>query len=173
MNVTVDQLIKIMPGARAKAATYIGPLNDAMAEFEINNEKRIEAFLAQIGWESGSLRYSHELASGMAYEGRLDLGNIHPGDGVRYKGRGLIEITGRDNYIHVHDALGIDCVNHPELLESPVNSCRVSAWFWKVHGLNELADVGNFEKITRRINGGLNGETGRLALWEIAKTVIN
>jgi len=173
MNVTLEQLIKIMPQASAsQRRLFVQPLNDAMVEFEINNEKRVEAFLAQIAWESGQLRYVHELASGKAYEGRADLGNVHPGDGVKYKGRALIEITGLANYIAVMMALGIDCVEHPELLEEPENACRASAWFWKSHGLNELADVGNFEKITRVINGGLNGEKQRLALWEITKEVI-
>lgn len=173
MNVTIEQLCKIMPLATAaNRRAYVGPLNAAMVEFEINTEKRVEAFLAQIAWESGQLRYSHELASGEAYEGRADLGNTSPGDGKKYKGRGPIEITGKANYILCMMALGIDCVEHPELLEDPVNGCRASAWFWKSHGLNELADVGNFEKITRVINGGLNGEKQRLALWEITKEVI-
>lgn len=171
-TVTADQLLKIMPFAKDRISLFVKPLNDAMAEFEINNEKRIEVFLAQIGWESGQLRYVKELASGEAYEGRTDLGNVHPGDGVKYKGRGLIELTGLANYIAAMMALGIDCVEHPELIEEPENACRVSAWFWKAHGLNELADIGNFEKITRRINGGLNGETQRIALWEIAQKII-
>jgi len=151
---------------------FVKPLNAAMVEFEINNEKRVEAFLAQIAWESGQLQYVKALASGEAYEGRIDLGNTHPGDGKKYKGRGLIELTGLNNYIAAMMALGINCVEHPEIVEKPINACRVSAWFWQAHGLNELADVGNFEKITRVINGGLNGETQRLALWEIAQKVI-
>jgi putative chitinase len=173
MNVTIEQLVRIMPLATAaNRRAYVDPLNVAMLEFEINTEKRVEAFLAQIAWESGQLKYTHEIASGEAYEGRADLGNTQPGDGKKYKGRGPIEITGKVNYIACMMALGINCVHHPELLEDPLNGCRASAWFWKSHGLNELADAGNFEKITRRINGGLNGEKQRLALWEIAKEVI-
>ena len=161
-----------MPYAHAAAALYIDSLNAAMTEFEINSAVREAAFLSQVAHESGQFRYVRELASGAAYEGRADLGNTQPGDGVRFKGRGLIQITGRANYIAAMLALDIDCVNHPELLETPINACRSAAWFWKLHGLNELADSGDFERITRRINGGTNGEADRLAIWEVAKEVI-
>lgn len=172
MIISKSQLVAVFQNGLNEIDTFINPLNAAMAEFEINTIKRVDAFLAQIGHESGQLHYVEELASGRAYEGRVDLGNVHPGDGVKYKGRGLIEITGLANYIAVMMALGIDCVEHPELLEQPDNACRSAAWFWKEHGLNEIADSGDFEKITRRINGGLNGESDRLAIWELAKKVI-
>ena len=140
-----------------------------MEEFDINSAARQAAFLAQIGHESGQLRYSEEIASGAAYEGRADLGNTEVGDGKRYKGRGLIQITGRANYKECGDALGIDLIGEPDLLQQPDNACRSAAWFWKSHGLNQFADTGNFERITRKINGGLNGQADRLALWERAK----
>lgn len=144
-------------------------LNDAMEEFEINSPARQAAFLAQIGHESGQLRYVEELASGAAYEGRSDLGNTQEGDGIRFKGRGLIQITGRENYAACSVALGIDLITEPELLEQPEWACKSAAWFWKSRGLNQLADGGNFERITRKINGGLTGQADRLALWERAK----
>jgi putative chitinase len=170
--ITLAQLQVVMPYAHATAAKFIDPLNAAMDEFDINTPERTAAFIAQLAHESGQFRYVEELASGQAYELRSDLGNTQPGDGVRYKGRGLIQITGRSNYVACMLALDIDCVIHPELLCVPDNACRSAAWFWKSHGLNELADAGDFEKITRRINGGLNGEADRLALWEVAKREI-
>ena len=169
---TLDQLIKIMPYARARAPTFLAPLNAAMAEFGISTPARQASFLAQVGHESGQLRYVLELASGAAYEGRKDLGNTTAGDGVRFKGRGLIQITGRANYKACGAGLGLDLVSHPELLEQPVNACRSAGWFWMSHGLNELADAGDQVKVTRRINGGTNGLADRLALFEVAKRVL-
>ncbi len=171
----VDQLIKIMPYSTKRAATFIEPLNATMQEFEINTPTRQAAFIAQLAHESGQLVYVKELASGSAYEGRKDLGNTSPGDGVKYKGRGLIQITGKVNYIAIMMALGIDCVEHPELLEEPVNACRVSGWFWSTHSLNALADINtadSFVTITRRINGGINGLADRQGFWQTAKQVL-
>lgn len=170
--ITIDQLRLVMPHARSKVILYADGLNDAMEEWEINTPRRQAAFLAHIAHESGELRYVEELASGDAYEGRKDLGNTEPGDGRLYKGRGLIQITGRANYASCSDALGVDFIADPQLLESPANACRSAAWFWTTHGCNELADSDNFRKITLRINGGLNGYEDRLAYWELAKEAI-
>lgn len=169
---TRDELLEIMPFAAARIDAFVEPLNEAMAEFEINTPARAAAFLAQVAHESGELRYVRELASGAAYEGRADLGNTQPGDGVRFKGRGLIQITGRNNYYACGDALGLDLVMYPELLESPANACLSAAWFWEGRGLNELADAGNFDRITRRINGGTNGAQQRNAYWARAKEIL-
>lgn len=166
---TLDQLIAIMPYAKARAATFLDPLNAAMNEFGIDTPARQASFLAQTGHESGQLRFVQELASGAAYEGRKDLGNTHPGDGIRYKGRGLIQVTGRSNYTALMLALDIDCLEHPELLELPVNACRSAGWFWQAHKLNDLADAGDQLKITYRINGGTNGLADRLALFAVAQ----
>ena len=165
-------LLKIMPYAAKRVDKFFAHLCDAMTEFEINTPARQASFLAQIGHESGQLRYVRELASGEAYEGRADLGNTQPGDGVRFKGRGLIQITGRSNYIDCGKALALDLLAHPELLEEPESACRSAGWFWKTHGLNELADAGDQVKITRRINGGTNGLADRLALFQIAQKVL-
>ena len=170
---TPDQLQKIMPLAHDRAALFFAPLVAAMQEFQINTPLRQAAFLAQIAHESCQLLYVKELASGAAYQGRKDLGDIHPVDGEKYKGRGLIQITGLNNYQFVASALKIDCVNHPELLEQPVNACRSAAWFWQTHGLNELADKDFFVTITRRINGGLNGLSERQQFYKIAKQVFD
>ena len=169
---TADILAQIMPYAKAKAALYAPLLDAAMREFDINTPARQASFLSQVGHESGQLRYVRELASGAAYEGRKDLGNTQPGDGERYRGRGLIQITGRANYTAAMMALDVDIVEHPELLETPILACRSAAWFWKSHGLNELADAGDQVKVTKRINGGTNGLAERLALFEVAKRVL-
>ena len=171
--ITVEDLRAICPHLGAgKAALYIEPLVEAMAEFEINTIQREAAFLAQVAHESGSFNYVRELASGAAYEGRQDLGNIEPGDGVRFKGRGLIQITGRTNYYQCGQALGVDLTANPMLLEQPILACRSAAWFWKTHGLNELADKGDFLRITKRINGGINGLADREAYYSRAQEAL-
>jgi putative chitinase len=172
--VNAAQLLKIMPFAgQRRVDAFFEPLTAAMAEFGISTPARQASFLAQVGHESGQLQYVRELASGEAYEGRKDLGNTWPGDGRRYRGRGLIQITGRANYAACGAALGLDLLAQPELLEQPMNACRSAAWFWKTHGLNELADAGDQVKVTRRVNGGTNGLTDRLALFEVAQRVLS
>lgn len=173
--ITQAQIIQVMPAAnRGRVAFFLASLNAAMAEFQINTPARRAAFLAQIAHESGSLHYVREIASGAKYEGRADLGNTEPGDGVRYKGRGLIQITGRANYLACSKALFADdrLLDNPGLLELPDAACRSAAWFWWGHGLNSLADAGQFDKITRRINGGTNGAADRLAHYARAKEVM-
>jgi putative chitinase len=141
-----------------------------MAEFDISaNVERETHFLAQVAHESGGFNYVRELASGDAYEGRADLGNTEPGDGVRFKGRGLIQITGKANYAACGDALGVDLLLTPELLERPDLAARSAGWYWDSRHLNELADRGDARAITKKINGGLNGYQDRLSYLEIAQ----
>jgi putative chitinase len=174
VSLTLLQLQKIMPYAGKRAGTYIEPLNLAMWEFGIDTPMRQAAFLAQIAHESGSLKYVREIASGEAYEGRRDLGNTEPGDGVRFRGRGLIQITGRTNYRACSLGLFGDerLLDQPELLEETVSACRSAGWFWQTMNLNALADIGAFRPITRAINGGYNGYDDRLAYYERAKAVL-
>lgn len=171
--ITSEQIKLIMPYAtKDRIALFLNPLNNTMREFEINTRLRVCAFLAQVAHESGSLNYVKELASGTAYEGRKDLGNIQKGDGVKFKGRGLIQVTGRTNYEAVSKAFGMDCISKPELLQEPEYATRTAGWFWKTHNLNELADLGDLTTITRRINGGLNGWTERHEFYLRALTAI-
>lgn len=160
----------------SRTLKWADPISAAMALWAIDSDVRQAAFIAQIGHESGRLVYVRELwgptPAQARYEGRVDLGNTQPGDGKRFMGRGLIQITGRANYQRVGDALGIDFVSSPELLEQPANAALSAAWFWNTHGLNELADTGDFRTITTRINGGMNGYTDRLALLALAKTAL-
>ncbi|OEZ85650.1 chitinase class I [Janthinobacterium sp. HH106] len=170
--VTLAQLVAIMPLARTRAVTFLAPLNAAMVEFGITTPARQASFLSQVGHESGQLRYVRELASGQAYEGRADLGNVRAGDGIRFRGRGLLQVTGRANYAACGKALGLDLLAQPELLEQAVNACRSAGWFWQTKGLNALADAGDQERVTRRINGGVNGLAERLALFAVAQRVL-
>jgi len=169
--IAADELHRIMPLARARVEKFIDPINKTLVEFDVNNLLREAAFIAQIAHESGELLYVRELASGDAYENRKDLGNDQPGDGVRYKGRGLIQVTGKANYRVCGVALGADFVADPLLLEQPEYAARSAGWFWKSHGMNELADKGDFLRITKVINGGTNGYDKRLAYYERAKGV--
>ena len=124
-------------------------------------------FLAQVGHESGELRFVEELASGDAYEGRADLGNTQPGDGVRFKGRGLIQLTGRANYQRYGQSIGKDLVTNGNwrlVADDPFLAVDVACWFWNVHGLSGFADHDDILTITKRINGGLNGLEDRRAL---------
>ena len=171
------QQLAISTGARIDRATeWLPAIEAAMQEYEINTPARQAAFLAQIGHESGGLHWLVELwgptIAQQNYEGRADLGNTEPGDGYRFRGRGLLQTTGRHNYQRTGEALGVDLVAKPELLATPEYAARSAGWYWKTHKLNELADDGSFKLITRRVNGGLNGYEQRAELWEAAKEVL-
>lgn len=184
---TLTQLLAIMPAASSTRAELFLPfINDAMQEFGITSRERQAAFLAQIAHESGSLRYTREIADGSAYDGRADLGNTLPEaieialsndttPGRFWKGRGLIQITGFANYCACSRALFNDeatLAHNPVMLERKELAARSAAWFWWSRGLNAFADAGMFEKITRRINGGINGQVDRLAYFHRAQTAL-
>lgn len=173
---TLAQLQRVMPHANARAATFQAPLNQAMESFAIDTPKRQAAFIAQIAHESAELLYTKELGSDerftQLYEGRKDLGNTEPGDGARFPGRGLIQITGRANHLACGQALSLDLIGKPELLETPVPACASSGWFWVRHGLNQLADENRFFEITHRINGGYNGGDQRLAYYLLLRSFL-
>lgn len=172
MTITKEQLIRIMPHAKSRADQYINYINGYAKDFGITTPLRMAHYLAQIAHESGELRYTKELASGKAYEGRKDLGNTQRGDGVRFKGRGLIQITGRANYQLYAAFCGFDVVSNPELLERPLGAVRSSMWFWENHGLNALADKDNVRDITRKINGGYNSLEDRELYLVRAKSTL-
>ena len=176
MSITVSQLLHILPSAGQIAGVFLPVLNTAMVRYQIIGPKRVAAFIAQIGHESGQLKYVKEIwgptAAQARYEGRKDLGNTIAGDGSKYRGRGLIQITGRGNYMACGEGLGLDLVKQPELLEKPQHACMSAAWFWATKGLNTLADAGQFDKITQRINGGQNDATDRQVLYARALKVL-
>lgn len=179
--ICLDDAAQVMPHvAPAKLAALLPFLNAAMVEAEITSPStecviptvRAAAFLAQLACESGEFRWMEEIADGKAYEGRADLGNTHPGDGPRYKGRGPIQITGRANYKAAGDALGLDLVSNPTHASKPEVGFRVAAWFWRSRGLNVIADsichadtpaerAHRFDAVTKKINGGTNGKALR------------
>lgn len=163
-------------GARLdRAERFLPHVVAAMAEFEINTHARMAMFLAQIGHESGGLRYTTELwgptPAQVRYEGRRDLGNTERDDGIRFLGRGLIQTTGRANYKTTGEGLGVDLLSNPTLLSEPGLAARSAGWYWQQRGLNELADVGDFRRVTLRINGGTNGMEDRLARYAAAQQV--
>ncbi|MDF3188006.1 glycoside hydrolase family 19 protein [Pseudomonas paracarnis] len=176
MPITEQQLLQILPNAGRNAGVFFPALNTAMNRYGIVGTARVSAFIAQVGHESGQLRYVREIwgptAQQAGYEGRADLGNTAKGDGSKYRGRGLIQITGRANYAACGEALGLDLINRPELLELPQHAAMSAAWFWSMKGLNTLADQKDFAKITRRINGGLTGQADRQALYDKALKVL-
>lgn len=172
-GITAAQLKAIMPNC--KHPEYLDYINAALVEGKITNCQRQAAFLAQLAHESGQLVYMEEIASGAAYEGRTDLGNTQPGDGKRFKGRGPIQLTGRANYRAAGQALGIDLQAYPEQVATPSVGFRTSVWFWTTHKLNDLADQGTltaFRQITKKINGGTNGQADREQYWGKAKNAL-
>ena len=173
-NAITDAMMRdIMPNLpAAKRQLYLPYLNKAMCEFQIANYLRASAFLAQLAHESAELRYFEEIASGKAYEGRKDLGNTKPGDGVKFKGHGPIQITGRANHTACGKALGLDLVNNPTLIAQPPNAFRSAGWFWDTRGLNALADQRLFKAITKKINGGFNGLADRQKYYDRALRII-
>ena len=175
MNLSAEEIAKATGSTLELAEKFRPYLNKYMNKYGINTAERAIAFLAQIGTESGGLRYTQEIASGEAYEGRVGLGNIYAGDGVKFKGRGLIQLTGRANYEAMSKKVNKDLVNNPQLVEQPDLATEVSAIFWRdtMRGglnLNQWADKLNLQQpvdstanwqvhtnITKAINGGVNG----------------
>lgn len=133
---------------------------------------RLAHFMGQCAHESGGFRYMEEIASGAAYEGRKDLGNTQPGDGRRYKGRGPIQLTGRANYRRFGRIIGIDLEAHPEIVGLPSVGLLCGCVYWDDRNLNALADADNLDRITRAINGGVNGLADRRARTAAAKAII-
>ena len=200
MNVTTQQLLQILASAGQVAGVFVPVLNTAMSRYQIVGTKRIAAFIAQVGHESSHLvrlvenlnysadalrktwpsRFNAELATtvarkpeqiaNIAYGNRM--GNTAPGDGWKYRGRGLIQITGKNNYRACGEALGLDLIAQPEMLEKLQYGCMSAAWFWATNGLNTLADAGKFDAITQRINGGQTGAADRQALYTKALKVL-
>jgi putative chitinase len=156
-------------------ATYWAPfLTAAMLEYGIAAPEDRAMFIAQVGHESGSLKYVRELwgptAQQEKYEGRADLGNVRPGDGFRFRGRGPLQITGRANYRDCGLELGFDLEAAPELLELPHNGARAAGWFWRSHGLSKHAN--DIVRATRIINGGQHGIDDRRRRLVVARAAM-
>ena len=182
--------LKYATGATPKTAEkFLSCIADACTTYSINTPVRQICFLSQLGHESIGLFYTEEIASGKAYENRTDLGNTSPGDGMLYKGRGLIQITGKANYKALSSALHADFVANPALLGGKnINVCSAdqlkyaalsAGWFWNSRNLNAVADkidintpidknnnLVEFKAITKKINGGFNGLADRIARYK-------
>jgi len=186
--ITEEQLKKIYKNCKPeKLKLYCEAFNKVFPQFEINTPKRIGAFLGQVGVESGELRYDKELGSkwnkkdpkdpkepiGTLYEGRKNLGNTQPGDGPKFIGRGVLQLTGRANYADYSKKLGIDLIANPDLAATPEVSVKIACQYFKDRGLLALADAWNLDEITRRVNGNakLHLEQ-RVAYSEAAKKVL-
>jgi len=166
-------LIKIAPNADKKILTEVVKyFNIHASKYEVDTYLRVCHFLAQAAHEAASFRTLEEFASGAAYEGRKDLGNTKKGDGVRYKGRGIFQLTGRANYRTIGAKIDMDLEKNPELAELPEVSVLTALEYWKSRNLNRWADEDNVERITRLINGGLNGFDDRKKYLARAKAVI-
>jgi putative chitinase len=178
MTLSAETLRAAVPNLPlARAQKWAAPLDLAMQGGSINTKLRIAAFLAQVGHESGSFLYTKELggpAYFSKYDGRADLGNTQPGDGAKFCGRGLIQVTGRQNYNTCSMALFGDLrlLSSPELLEQPEWAAKSAVWFWSSRSLNNLADAKRITDLSKRINGGTNGLDDRLARYNQACSVL-
>jgi putative chitinase len=170
-----------------KIELFHDPLCAAMEEFEINTPQRVAGFLAQCAHESGNftairenLNYSAdglkrvfpkyfrdvdandynrnpEKIANRVYSNRMGNGDEDSGDGYAYRGRGLIQLTGKDNYANCSMDLEVDLIEDPSYLETPEGAARSAAWFWWKNNLNSFADKGDIVGMTKRINGGTIG----------------
>lgn len=173
-----NTLREVMGGA-ADYGALAAPMNRAMKAAGVTNAKRAAMWCAQIGHESGGLRYMEEIADGSAYEGRKDLGNTQAGDGKRFKGRGPIQLTGRANYrsftrwTRSQGISDIDFEANPHLLSEPRWGFLAASYYWVFAraDINQLSDAGDLVTVTRRINGGTNGLEDRRARYEKALTM--
>lgn len=177
--IELDVLAKGCPATpRSRLELFIEPLRVTGEEFDISTPERISAFLGQLAHETGEFRFLKEIwgptNQQLRYERDFDhpwlagdptnglafrLGNAQAGDGKRYLGRGGIQTTGRTNTVRVLRELGLD-EQRPEVLEQPMEAMRSSGFFWKSHGMNEMADEGRFQIITKGVNGYFSFQRG-------------
>lgn len=174
------QLAAIMPAAAQRAPRFMPGLNLTLLAFDINTRLRMAAFLAQIAVESGELSYTREIWGPTEQQAKYEppssvasaLGNTERGDGYSFRGRGLIQITGRDNYTRCGRELGVDLVSCPTVLEQPLLACLSAGWYWSSRRINTQADAGNFEAVTRLVNGGLTALGERRKFYDQAMKVL-
>jgi predicted chitinase len=171
-----ETLAKAMSCPLSRAADYQADFNRALVQAKCTTVDRVAMFCAQVGHESVGLKYMEEIASGAAYEGRADLGNTQRGDGVRFKGRGPIQLTGRGNYARFGawcKAQGITkdadyFVNHPEVVATSAYGFLAASWYWTVaRNMNGYADAQDILGATKAVNGGTNGLSDRTMRWRL------
>lgn len=171
--ITKEVLKRLAPHSNDAIITHLAEnLDDQLAKYNIDNYLRICHFLAQAAHESAGFRTLEEYASGAAYEGRRDLGNVNPGDGRRYKGRGIFQLTGRANYRVFGQKLGYNLEDRPELAADPLISIKTACEYWNSRSLSTYADLDDVLTVTRRINGGTNGLEDRKNYLSKIKSII-
>lgn len=199
MIITVEILKAIAPGSKKTNFKHLPGLtlwmNHWFPKFDIDTRGEICHILAQLAHESDSFNAMEEYASGKAYEGRKDLGNKVKGDGVKFKGHGPLQVTGRLN----HSLMGVKAgaplkfINNPELLATYEWGVWSACVFWKDHGLLDVSNMSDGARIplkikdehgysivmlepivyiSRRVNGGVNGLSERIKFYERAKSII-
>jgi predicted chitinase len=163
-----------------RLGAYLPYLNASMTEAQINTDMRVAMYVAQLGHESGEFKWLEEIwgptPQQKKYEPPSDLanklGNTEAGDGYRFKGRGVIQLTGRSNYARCGADIGVDLANNPSEAATPTTAFRIAAWYWNQHRLNQYADIGDIVTCTKRINGGLYGIDQRTEYYKRALTVL-
>lgn len=182
--ITVEQLMTCTGASKARAEPALLGAIRAMALYDINTPARIGMFLANVGHETGGLRWLREIwgptEAQLRYEGRRDLGNVQPGDGKRYMGRGWLQTTGRANYEKLRDRMRYrfpdiavpDFVAAPDRLELPEWAPMSAADYVDMRNLNRHADRGAFVDYVRAVNGGINGLEHRTRLWVAAQKAL-
>lgn len=171
--ITKEMLRQLAPRANDAIITHLAENLDAqLSIYGINTYLRICHFLAQAAHESAGFKVLEEYASGAAYEGRKDLGNVKPGDGKRYKGRGIFQLTGRANYRVMGQKLGVNLEGNPALASDPLISIKTACEYWNSRNLSAYADLDDVMTITKRINGGYNGLDDRKLYLQRVKTII-
>lgn len=171
--ITLDMLLRVCPKGKASLMNgFVSCLNEEGPRYGLTDPLDIQHFIAQCAHESDGFQTFEEYASGKAYEGRKDLGNTHKGDGVKFKGRGAIQLTGRANYTAFAAAAGVDYITHPEWVAGPINGARAALWYWKKNGLSALAEKDDLMAVTKKVNGGTNGLENRKLYLERAKKYI-
>jgi putative chitinase len=176
LAVTMDKLRRLTPTGRADILAALATEMDRIGSPYglMKSALRVCHFLAQAAHESMGFSRLSELGGPAyfeRYQGRRDLGNLQPGDGVKFHGRGIFQLTGRTNYADMSGRIGADLVANPDEAMRPVTSLRIACIFWSTRGLNDAADADDIERITRRINGGHNGLAERTALYRKARTI--
>jgi putative chitinase len=166
-----------------QVARFVPELSRAFLGSSITTPARLAAFLAQAAHESGELRLLREIWGPTALQRRYEppspkaaeLGNTHPGDGFRYRGGGLFQLTGRANYRHAGERTGLPLEEDPDTIEELRPACITAVDFWETRRLTPLADletIDGFRAITRRINGGVTSLPLREAYHAVARAVL-
>lgn len=162
---------------RPISTTISGPFATHLPIYSVDdNPNRLAAWIAQTCYESGGYHYTREIwgptAAQRGYDKRADLGNICIGDGYKYRGGGWIEVTGRHWFDVIGNKLGIDLINHPELSNEPETATLMSLEWWRMNAMNVVADLGDTLAVTRKVNGGTNGLSERIAMTDLAKEIL-